>query len=81
VVATGVANEGIGATPDAHLLIRNDAEGFADAVVGLLRDGEARRRLGGAARRFVEANWTWEAHFEAQLQVFHEVAASRHSGR
>jgi sugar transferase (PEP-CTERM/EpsH1 system associated) len=81
VVATCVANEGIGATPDAHLLIRNDAEGFADAVVGLLRDGEARRRLGGAARRFVEANWTWEAHFEAQLQVFHEVAASRHSGR
>jgi glycosyltransferase involved in cell wall biosynthesis len=53
VVATGVANEGIGATPDAHLLIRNVAEGFADAVVGLLRDGEARGRRGGAARRFV----------------------------
>lgn len=77
VVATSVANEGIGATPEAHLLLRDAPEAFAGAVVDLLRDGEARARLGGAARAFVEGHWTWEAHFEQQLRVFQDVAAGR----
>jgi glycosyltransferase involved in cell wall biosynthesis len=74
VVATPVANEGIQATPDEHLWLRDDPRAFADAVIALLRDGAARARLGGAARRFVERHWTWEAHFEQQLRVFAEVA-------
>jgi sugar transferase (PEP-CTERM/EpsH1 system associated) len=77
VVSTAVANEGIGARPNEHLLIRDDPDGFADAVIGLLRDREARTRIGGAARRFVETHWTWEAHFEEQLRVFQDVAAGR----
>ena len=77
VVATSVANEGIGATPDAHLLVRDEPRAFADAVVGLLRDSAERERLGRAARSFVEQHWTWEAHFERQLQVFRDVAAGR----
>jgi glycosyltransferase involved in cell wall biosynthesis len=76
-VATSVANEGIGATPDAHLLVRDEPRAFADAVVGLLRDSAERGRLGRAARSFVEQHWTWEAHFEQQLQVFRDVAAGR----
>ena len=32
---------------------------------------------GGAARSFVEQHWTWEAHFEQQLEVFRDVAAGR----
>jgi sugar transferase (PEP-CTERM/EpsH1 system associated) len=74
VVATSVANEGIGATPEAHLLLRDEPQAFADAVIGLLRDGPARERLGRAARSFVEQHWTWEAHFEQQLRVFQDVA-------
>jgi sugar transferase (PEP-CTERM/EpsH1 system associated) len=77
VVATSVANEGIGATPEAHLLLRDRPEAFADAVIGLLRDAGARERLGRAARSFVEQHWTWEAHFEQQLRVFQDVAARR----
>jgi glycosyltransferase involved in cell wall biosynthesis len=76
VVATSVANEGIGATPEEHLLVRDDPEAFAEAVVGLLRDEGARERLGRAGRRFVEANWTWEAHFERLEKVLREVAAT-----
>jgi sugar transferase (PEP-CTERM/EpsH1 system associated) len=74
VVATTVANEGIRATPDEHLWLRDDPRAFADAVVALLRDRAARERLGRAARSFVERHWTWEAHFEEQLRVFSEVA-------
>ena len=75
VVATSVANEGIGATPESQLLLRDEPDAFADAVIGLLRDGAARERLGRAARAFVERHWTWEAHFEQQLRVFQDVAA------
>jgi glycosyltransferase involved in cell wall biosynthesis len=74
VVATSAANEGIGATPDEHLLVRNDAESFADAVAMLLRDRARRTALGRAARAFVEARWTWEAHFEKLEKVLLEVA-------
>ena len=77
VVATPVANEGIAATPDEHLWLRDEPRAFADAVITLLRDRAAREQLGAAARRFVEGRWTWEAHFEQQLRVFAEVAARR----
>jgi glycosyltransferase involved in cell wall biosynthesis len=75
VVATPVANEGNGATPETHLWLRKEPRAFADAVIALLRDPAARARLGAAARAHVERHWTWEAHFEEQLRVFAEVAA------
>lgn len=74
VVATPVANEGIGARPEEHLRIREDAEGFAEAVIDLLRDPEARERLGRAARRHVESRWTWEALFERLEKLLLEIA-------
>ena len=74
VVATAAANEGIGATPDEHLLLRNDAAGFADAVIRLLEDGALRQKLARAARGLVEKHWTWEAHFEILEKELIEVA-------
>jgi glycosyltransferase involved in cell wall biosynthesis len=78
VVATSVANEGIGATPGEHLLLRDEPAAFAAAVLELLGDAGARERIGGAARRFVEAHWTWEAHFERMLEVMRQVARPAH---
>ena len=63
VVATSVANEGIGARPGEDLAIADDAEDFGTAVVGLLRDPDQRRQLGQAARAYVLRDWTWEGHF------------------
>jgi glycosyltransferase involved in cell wall biosynthesis len=77
VVATPVANEGIQAEDGTELWLREDPRAFADAVIALLRDRAARGRLGAAARDFVEREWTWEAHFERQLEVFTEVARDR----
>jgi glycosyltransferase involved in cell wall biosynthesis len=74
VVATKVANEGIGAVPDEHLLVREDADSMAAAVVELLRDPARAQELGRAARAYVEASWTWEALFERQAGVLAEIA-------
>lgn len=74
VVATHVANEGIGGEPDEHLLLRDDPAGMAEAIIRLLGDEAARERLGAAARRFVEAHWTWEAHFEKLESALFDVA-------
>ncbi len=76
VVATPVANEGIGARPEEQLLIRKEPEAFAEAVVRLLRDPGERERLGRAARRHVETHWTWEALFERLEKLLLEVAGS-----
>ncbi|MBX7446628.1 glycosyltransferase family 4 protein [Mycolicibacterium sp. 3033] len=63
IVATPVANEGIGATPGEHLLVAEDASDFAAAVIALLNDPERRGALGAAGRAFVLKNWTWESHW------------------
>lgn len=77
VVATSVANEGIGARDGAEVLVRNDPEGFAEAVIGLLRDPDARERMGRAARLAAETHWTWDALFERLRGIFHEAVAER----
>ena len=79
VVATRIANEGIGAEPDRQVLVRDDAASFAEAVVSLLRDSGERDRLGRAARRFTEESWTWEAWFEKFEKELIDVAAGAQS--
>ncbi len=75
-VATSVANEGIGAVPGEHIVIADDATAIAGAVTGLLRDPERARKIGRAAREFVESHWTWEAHFERLEAVLAEIATA-----
>jgi glycosyltransferase involved in cell wall biosynthesis len=75
VVATTAANEGIRATPDEHVLVRDDAQGLADAVIALLADAGRREAMGRAAREFVSAHWTWEAHFLNLEKVLLEAGA------
>ena len=77
VVATSVANEGIGARSGEHLVIADKPEDFAKEVVGLLRDPERRRALGQAARQFILNEWTWEAHFLKLENAFHEAVEER----
>lgn len=63
VVATSMANEGIGATPGEHLLIADSPREFAAHILWLFKDAHRRAALGSAARAFIEANWSWERHF------------------
>lgn len=70
VVATPVANEGIRAPEGEAVLLAQEPAPFAAAVERLLADAALRQRLGVAARRFVEAKWTWEGPFLELEQAF-----------
>ncbi len=77
VVATRIANEGIGAVDGEQILLCDDETSIAETVTSLLRDPERRKALGRAGRAFVEASWTWEALFERQEKVLAEIAQRR----
>jgi glycosyltransferase involved in cell wall biosynthesis len=72
VVATSVANEGIGAPLNA-LVIADDAETFADKTIGLLLDLAEAKQLGRAARDYVSREWTWERQFEKLERAFYQA--------
>ena len=65
MVATSVANEGIAGVPDRHLLVADEPQEFADAVVSLFTDQDKAKNIAREARQYVEEKWTWEYYFEA----------------
>ena len=70
VVATDACGAGIDAVNGRHFVTAHDAATMADAVVSLLRDGEAARMMGNAARARIVARYTWAA----QLRLLEAVS-------
>lgn len=60
-VATTIGAEGLDVQDGVHLLLADDPDAFARAVVGLLRDPAARSRLGAAGRRQAAELYDWQA--------------------
>lgn len=60
VVTTTLGAEGFPVRDGEELLLADDAEGFAQTVISLLRDPQRRETLGEAARHFVAA-YDWQA--------------------
>ena len=71
VVATDACGAGIDAVNGRHFVTAHDAATMAGAVVSLLRDGEAARMMGNAARARIVARYTWAA----QLRLLEEALA------
>jgi glycosyltransferase involved in cell wall biosynthesis len=71
VVSTAVGAEGLPTTPGEHLLVADEPDPFAAAVVALLSDPARREALGAAGRRLVESRFSWPQvarRFERHLQ-------------
>jgi sugar transferase (PEP-CTERM/EpsH1 system associated) len=80
VVSTTVGAEGLPVTPGEDIVIADQPEAFAGAVLRLFEDDRGRRRLEGAARRLVVERYDWSAvarDFEAAL----EKVSARFSGQ
>jgi polysaccharide biosynthesis protein PslH len=60
VVASPPAARGVDARDGEHLLVAGDPQRFADAVVRLLADDDARARLAQDARTHVERHYSWD---------------------
>ena len=74
IVSTTIGAEGLPVTDGKEILIADDAQDFADAVVSLLRHPEKRRQLGSAARHLVECNYRWGSVTDQLEEVLCKVA-------
>lgn len=72
IVSTQIGAEGLPVVPGKHLLIENDPQDFAAAVVKLLDQISLRRQLGEAARSLVESRYGWPE----VGRIFHSVLES-----
>jgi sugar transferase (PEP-CTERM/EpsH1 system associated) len=79
VVATRIGAEGLRLTPGQHLEIADDPPAFAAAILRLLGDPDARRRLGREGRLRVEAEYDWKVVLAPLSLAVHETAAARRS--
>ncbi|HET6982670.1 MAG TPA: glycosyltransferase family 4 protein [Myxococcaceae bacterium] len=77
VVSTTLGAEGIEARPGGELLIADEPEAFAGAVVQLLQDAATGARLGGAARRLAEERYSWEGAATAMEGLFGRILDGR----
>src|SRR5262249_25333323 len=59
VVSTTLGAEGLGAKPGEHILIADEPQGFADAVMRVLGDPLLAARLGDAGRALYLERFTW----------------------
>ena len=61
VVSTSIGAEGLPVTPEQHIVIADEPQQFAEAVVRLVRGDEMRRRLEVEARKLVVERYDWSA--------------------
>jgi len=86
VVSTNLGAEGIPAADGEQIVLADDPDAFARAVVLLLRDAQRRRALGLAARRLACERYHWAGLCDRMAAAFHHQfapgaqPASRHSG-
>jgi polysaccharide biosynthesis protein PslH len=76
-VATPLACQGMKVQSQEQLLIAQDEQGFATAVVQLLADPALRRRLATAARAYVLEHHSWAAVATAYERTYDEAIAAR----
>lgn len=77
VVATPVAAEGIGATPEDGLFIADTAEEFARVVSMLVGNPALARERGARAREFIARRYTWTKNVGCMLDAYEQLLHSR----
>ncbi|MBI1398346.1 MAG: glycosyltransferase [Betaproteobacteria bacterium] len=73
IVATPVSVKGLPVTEGTNILVRDDAESIAAAVVDLLNAPGTARALGAAGRETVTKSFSWEAKAREIEKAFHDA--------
>lgn len=77
VVTTPQPLAALQAIPGVHLLVADNAPGFAQHVLTLLDDAGLRQRLGTAGRRYVEEHHDWEKVVNQLTQIYRAAIAAQ----
>ena len=77
VVATSKGAEGLDVTPGKDILIADEPEAFAEAVLRLLDEPSLRARLAAGGRRLVEARYSWQTCARVLEHTLQQVVAPR----
>jgi glycosyltransferase involved in cell wall biosynthesis len=78
IVAASGSAKGIRDGVTGRIVADGDAQAFAGAIVDLLRDADARRRLGTAARAAVEDPAAWEQVLDRIEGIYRRVLGRNH---
>jgi glycosyltransferase involved in cell wall biosynthesis len=70
VVTTTIGLEGIQAKPDIEVLVQDQPEAFAEAVVNLLRDQEQQNLLAINGRKLAEQRYDWQVVLQQMEAVY-----------
>jgi sugar transferase (PEP-CTERM/EpsH1 system associated) len=76
IVATSIANRGVGAMPERDLLVADTPQRFAQAVASLLDNPQKQSELAQAGRAYVEQHFQWEEHAR-RLAPMYEAGSAR----
>lgn len=76
VVSTSVGAEGLPVSDGENIILADDPEQFARKTVELMKNTEARRRLGDAGRGLVTENYTWDAAARCFSDICERVVRS-----
>ena len=79
VVSTSIGAEGLPVRDGEHLVIADDAESFAAAVVGLLQDPARQQALAQSAAEYVRRECSWERVATDFADICESVAGHRRS--
>ena len=72
-VTTSLVNNGIGAIPDEHLLLAEDAKTFAKQIIFLYEHQSLREKMALAGRRFIENRYDWSQSNEILRQQIERI--------
>jgi len=78
VVSTSLGSEGLSVVDGVHILIRDEPEQFADAVLQIISDPALRNNLRTNGRRLVEERYDWSRMFERlEMEIISLVNSSK----
>lgn len=81
VVATTVGAEGLQVTPGVQVLVADDAQGFADAIIRLMRSPAERQAMAEAALAHIGRHFSWEAKVSALVETLRTARRRKMSAR
>ncbi|MFI0353532.1 glycosyltransferase family 4 protein [Actinomadura sp. 9N407] len=71
----GGAPEAVRDGETGHVVDGTSVPQIADRLIRLLRDGDARTRMGEKGRAWVRDEWTWDASYERLRDLLHQAAS------